>query len=208
MKKIAFLFTAVSIIAFNSCKPKNESNTETISGTDSSLMTLPTTSPTGEQAKAVPDSNANPSVTGVDTVATGAVPDPAKKGKKGKVSMTINLPSVTGSAETTDNEGYYTNVYPAYPGGDNALIRFFEKNIQYPQEASDNGVEGTVKISFTVDETGKIGSPKVTSPKMGYGLEDEAMRVFNKMPTWKPGSLKGKNVKTRFTLPVRFQLES
>ena len=131
-----------------------------------------------------------------------------KKGKKGKVSLTITEPKVMGEMDAMDKEGYYTNVYPAYPGGNKALTDFFEKNIQYPQEASDNGVEGKVNISFTVDEKGKMASPKVTSPKIGYGVEEEALRVFNKMPMWKPGSLKGKNVKTRYNLPVRFQLEN
>lgn len=139
------------------------------------------------------------------TVTTEAKPNPAKKGKKGSVVISTETNSA-GDMEAVDKEGYYTNVYPAYPGGDKALASFFEKNIQYPADASDNGVEGTVNLSFTVDETGKVGKPKVTSSNLGYGLEDEALRVFSKMPAWKPGSLKGKNVKTRFTLPVKFQL--
>ncbi|MBL0357435.1 MAG: energy transducer TonB [Chitinophagaceae bacterium] len=123
------------------------------------------------------------------------------------MSINISDNKTTGEMDAIDKEGYYTNVYPSYPGGDKALVNFFEKNIQYPSNASENGVEGTVKISFTVDENGKISLPKTTTPTIGYGLEEEAVRVFKKMPNWKAGSLKGKNVKTRYTLPVRFQLE-
>lgn len=208
MKKLILLFaSAACIYSINSCKPKNESEA-TVSGTDSSLMTTTTTTSTGDPSTVKPDSNTNPSVGSMTDTSSMAKPDPSKKGKKGKVNMGMEEPKASGNTDVVDAEGYYTNIYPAYPGGNKALAGFFEKNIEYPQTASDNGVEGTVIISFTVDEKGKIGTPKVTSKKLGYGLEEEALRVFNKMPSWTPGSLKGKNVKTRYTLPVRFQLES
>jgi TonB family protein len=140
------------------------------------------------------------------TTATAVIPNPAKKGKKGTVTVSTGDNKPAGETDATDKEGYYTNVYPSYPGGDKAIGDFFQKNIKYPADASDNGVEGTVNISFTVDENGKVGTPKTTSPVIGYGVEEEALRVFKKMPTWKPGALKGKNVKTRYTLPVKFQL--
>lgn len=205
-QSIIVIASTLLMYSFSSCTSgKDDSAVST--GTDSSMMTTPTTTGTGEPATARPDSIANPTTsTGTDTSAM-AKPDPSKKGKKGKVSLNMESPKATGSEDAMDKEGYYTNVYPAYPGGSNALVSFFEKNIQYPQDAADNGVEGTVNITFTVDEKGKVASPKVTSSKLGYGLEEEALRVFNKMPSWTPGSLKGKNVKTRYTLPVRFQLE-
>lgn len=206
-KSILIIASALCIYSFNSCKPKNESEA-TVSGTDSSLMTTTTTTSTGDPSTVKPDSNTNPSIGAMTDTDSMAKPDPSKKGKKGKVSMSMDEPKASGNTDVVDAEGYYTNIYPAYPGGNKALAGFFEKNIEYPQTASDNGVEGTVIISFTVDEKGKVGAPKVTSKKLGYGLEEEALRVFNKMPSWAPGSLKGKNVKTRYTLPVRFQLES
>jgi periplasmic protein TonB len=204
-KSILIIASVVCIYSFHSCTAKNESETP-ITGTDSSMMTTPTTTESGMPSTVKPDSNTNPSAT-ADTTSM-ATPDPTKKGKKGKVVMTVENPAPTGSEEAVDTEGFYTNVYPAYPGGNNALADYFQNNIQYPQEAIDNGVDGIVNISFTVDEKGKVGSPRVVSKKIGYGIEEEAMRVFSKMPTWKAGALKGKNVKTRYTLPVRFQLES
>ncbi|MBC7937253.1 MAG: energy transducer TonB [Rhizobacter sp.] len=123
--------------------------------------------------------------------------------------MSTTLPPKKSGAniEETDKDGYYTNVSPAYPGGDRSPVNFFRNNIEYPQDAADNCVEGTVNISFLVDENGKITSPVTNAPRLGYGLEEEALRVFKKMPKWNPGSLKGKNIKTHFTLPVTFQLQ-
>jgi periplasmic protein TonB len=135
-----------------------------------------------------------------------AKPDPSKKGKKGKVSVQM---ATKGTGQmAADNEGYYANteILPNYPGGQKALEKFFEDNLEYPQDATDNGVEGLVKLNFAVDENGKIYMPKIVSDNLGYGLEEETIRVFNKMPMWTPGKIKGKNVKTRFTLPVRYQL--
>ena len=201
-KSILIIASALGIYSFSSCNLGKDKDT-TSTGTDSSMMTTPTTSGTGDPAAAKPDSVMNPTA-----ASTMAKPDPSKKGMKGKVSLVMDEPKATGNTDAMDKEGYYTNVYPAYAGGNKALASFFEKNIQYPQDAADNGVEGTVNINFAVDEKGKVTSPKITSSKIGYGLEEEALRVFNKMPSWTPGSLKGKNVKTRYNLPVRFQLEN
>ena len=137
-----------------------------------------------------------------------AKPNPAKKGMKGKVSVTeSNMSKPTGKMEA-DNAGVYSNVevLPSFPGGNSGLQRFFDDNLQYPDAATNDGVEGTVNLTFIVDENGKLTSPTATGDKLGYGLEDEALRVVNKMPAWNPGKLKGKNVKTKFTLPVRFVL--
>ncbi len=107
-----------------------------------------------------------------------------------------------------DKSGVYDNVeyFPAYPGGSKGLQKYFDKNLVYPDEATNEGVEGTVYVTFVVDEKGKLSSPQVMGNKLGYGLEEEAIRVINKMPSWTPGKLKGQNVKSRYTLPITFQL--
>lgn len=146
--------------------------------------------------------------TAVDMNAPMAKPDPAKKGKKGKVSVTTAAPANNMADANADASGVYSkvDVYPTFPGGDNALQNYFDKNLSYPEEATNEGVDGTVYLSFIVDENGRVSSPQVVGKKLGYGLETEAIRVVNKMPSWTPGKLKGKNVKARYTLPVKFVL--
>ena len=109
-----------------------------------------------------------------------------------------------------DKQGYYnrTEVLPAYKGGQSALENYIMNNIEYPQEAIDNNIEGTVSIHFAVDEQGNISNVKAMGNKLGYGLEEEAVRVVSKMPKWSPGQVKGKNVKTWRTLPITYRLES
>lgn len=140
-----------------------------------------------------------------------AKPNPAKKGGKGKggiASVSSAMQKMDNSPIAMDNEGYYNrvDVLPSFPGGEKALAKFVETNITYPEDAISEGVEGTVNVVFAVDEEGKVYTPITKGEKVGYGLDEEAARVISKMPKWNPGSIKGKNVKTRFTLPITFQI--
>ena len=198
-KSIIFLMLVSAGIV--SCNSNNTPDDSAVVGTDSSMMEKDNTN------IATADTMAKMNSASTDTVTISAAkPNPSKKGKKGKVSIT--LPAAGTGEMTPDKEGYYTNaeILPTFPGGQKALENFLLKNIEYPAEASDNGVEGTVNINFSVDENGKIYTPKVISPKLGYGLEEEAIAALKKMPKWTPGRIKGKNVKTRYTLPVTFLL--
>ena len=198
---LSFLFVRCTMGGENKDKMA-ETTTDTMTNTNMSATT--TTAPTPANQTTVSDTAAMKNMPANSVVK----PNPAKKGKKGKVSITMseNKAASNAAAAAADNEGYYTNVYPAYPGGQKALEDYFAKNVQYPQDATDNGVEGTVNVSFAVDESGKISGVKTTNSTIGYGLEEEAKRVISKMPAWTPGSLKGKNVKTRYSIPVRFEL--
>lgn len=143
------------------------------------------------------------------TVTANAKPDPAKKGKKGKVTIAEVAPSKIKADAKPDATGTYKNVdyIPSFPGGYKGLQKYFDDNLQYPAAAQYNGVEGTVRVGFTVDENGKLMNPVVEGYNEGYGLDEEAIRVIRKMPTWVPGKINGKAVKTKFTLPVRFTLD-
>ncbi|MEP7165728.1 MAG: energy transducer TonB [Ferruginibacter sp.] len=182
--------------------------------TDSSTTTTDTSTAKMETVTPM-DTASAPSTMATDNSTTPAKPgmakpDPSKKGMKGKVSIVpVTAAKTDANAKMeADNTGVYSNVevLPSFPGGYKGLQKFFDNNLEYPADATNDGVEGTVNVTFVVDETGKLTSPKVEGDNLGYGLEAEALRVVNKMPTWNPGKLKGKNVKTKFTLPVKFVL--
>lgn len=211
------IFANIILIAvIVSCNMK-KSNTDVIApGTDSTMMAKDS-STSNTSATLVGDTSSaalgtKTTVGSADTKAAIVKTDSsismgAKKSKKGKVSIAEGT-KATGDM-TADKEGFYTNteVLPAFPGGQKALERFFEDNIQYPDNATENNAEGTVNLTFAVDESGKVYAPKVVSKNIGYGIEPEALRVFNKMPKWTPGKIKGKNVKTKYTLPIKFKLD-
>lgn len=94
---------------------------------------------------------------------------------------------------------------PSFPGGEEKLKQFLADNMIYPKEALDNKKEGTVYLSFVVDESGKITNVR-TVKRMAYGMDHEAMRVVKMMPDWIPGKHQGKPVAVQYTLPVKFSL--
>ncbi len=82
---------------------------------------------------------------------------------------------------------------------------YLARNIQYPQMARETQTTGRVVIKFVVNEDGSVSGAKVLK-SIGSGCEEEALRVINSMPKWKPGKNNGKAVKVYFTLPVKFAM--
>ena len=96
---------------------------------------------------------------------------------------------------------------PAYPGGLQALIEYLTANVKYPEEARKNGVEGRVLVQFVVDKDGSITKVKVLRSSGVKAFDNEAIRVISSMPYWKPGTVRGKNVRVKYKLPVNFSLK-
>jgi len=97
-------------------------------------------------------------------------------------------------------------VMAEYPGGFEKMAEFLGKNIVYPEEAKKKNIQGTVLVSFVVEKNGKITDAKVVIG-IGGGCDEEALRVVNAMPKWKPGKQGGKNVRVQFALPIKFKLQ-
>ncbi|MEP7168078.1 MAG: energy transducer TonB [Bacteroidota bacterium] len=95
---------------------------------------------------------------------------------------------------------------PQFPGGgEAALLQYLRSNIKYPPLARENGIEGTVYVTFIVDKDGKVKEPKLL--RGVTGLDEEALRVISRMPDWKPGKQNGRTVAVQYNLPVRFTLK-
>lgn len=95
---------------------------------------------------------------------------------------------------------------PQFGSGDKELMEYLAKNIKYPAIARENGIQGTVVVQFVVDKDGSITQPQVVRG-IGGGCDEEALRVVRGMPKWQPGKQQGREVKVKFTLPIRFRLE-
>lgn len=137
---------------------------------------------------------------------TATAAAPAHKMRKGKASVAVAAGSATKIEKDKDGVYNMAEKMPAYPGGEAALSQFAASNINYPQDAIDQGTEGTVNVSFVINEKGKVMNAVVTGRTAGHGLDEEALRMIQQMPQWKPGLVKGHPVKTRLTLPVTFKL--
>jgi len=94
---------------------------------------------------------------------------------------------------------------PKFPGGDAARVKYMVENVQYPETAKKQGVQGTVYVSFVVEKDGRITNTKVVRG-VENSLDAEAFRVVNSMPKWIPGTNKGKPVRVQFNMPIQFKL--
>lgn len=95
---------------------------------------------------------------------------------------------------------------PEFPGGLAALGAFVQKNLKYPQQAIRSSMSGRVYMSFVVNTDGSQTDIQVLKG-IGFGCDEEAIRVIRAMPRWKPGKQGGRAVRVRFNLPVAFTLE-
>ena len=95
----------------------------------------------------------------------------------------------------------------SYLGGTGAWRSFLERNLRGDVPVQ-NGAEPknyTVIIQFVVDKDGSLSDIKALT-KIGFGMEDEAIRVIKKSGKWRPAILNGKEVKAYRKQPITFQV--
>lgn len=102
---------------------------------------------------------------------------------------------------------YIAPIMPEFPGGTEALYNFLAGNIKYPQIARESNIQGTVFVTFVIEQDGSVSNASILRG-IGGGCDQEAMRVVNKMPRWSPGKNSlGRPVRVQLNLPVKFILE-
>jgi protein TonB len=94
---------------------------------------------------------------------------------------------------------------PEFVGGMQKLYEYLGKNIQYPEMAKENGIQGKVFVQFVVWKDGTIKDVKIVKG-VHKTLDGEAQRVVKSMPKWTPGKQRGTAVNARFTLPIKFRI--
>jgi TonB family protein len=113
-----------------------------------------------------------------------------------------------GEVENSDMVDVYMIVeqMPKFPGGDEALMQYVADHVKYPEEAKKAGRQGKVFVQFIVEPDGSLSNFKVLRG-IGYGCDEEALRVVKSMPKWKPGMHRGKAVRVQYLVPVNFKLD-
>ena len=115
------------------------------------------------------------------------------------------LPQPPVKLAETDEVFVVVEEMPEYPGGVDAMMRFLGETIRYPFEAMTNGIQGRVICNFVIEKDGSVSDVQIVRG-IDPHLDDEAIRVIEAMPKWKPGMQKEEIVRTRFTLPIVFRL--
>lgn len=125
------------------------------------------------------------------------------------VSSVLADPKIVLGASTQKHSGeqVFTVVeeMPKFPGGDEALLTYINTQIKYPQIAKDNGIQGRVIVTFTVNKDGTISDSEVVRG-VDPSLDTEALRVIESFPLWTPGKQRGNPVRVKYTVPITFSL--
>lgn len=138
------------------------------------------------------------------------------------ISLLLSVPSISNAQE--EDKQIYTIVeeMPSYRGCENLddeaakrdctvdkIMGFFSENLSYPEEAKAKGIEGKVYLSYIVDKDGKITDVKVLrGVQNGTLLDEEAVKVVEKLPDFNPGKQRGKAVAVRYNIPINFSLNN
>ncbi len=124
--------------------------------------------------------------------------------------LLLFAPSVVFSQQKlSEDEVWHKVDKPAeYPGGYQNLYNFLDKNIKYPKEAKKAKIEGKVYVSIVIDKTGQVISDSVRVVQgLGYGLDEEAIRVIKLLKPWKPAHVTeiNQDVPQRIVFPISFK---
>lgn len=108
---------------------------------------------------------------------------------------------VTGAGTTNNNVLQFAEPQ----GGRNAFEKYLEEKMNYPELALENKVEGRVTVQFTVDANGQLGEFKVIKG-IGYGCDDEVIRLIKEGPAWNPSKRNDRPVKDKVKVRLKFDL--
>ena len=151
------------------------------------------------------EKNFSASNTGVKTNAIISDLFDAEQGSNSNDTSVDSLKSSTDSEEKEAEPFMYVEQMPTFPGGTEAMYSYIYQELEYPAEAKENGISGTVIIQFVVSKEGEIQKAKVVRG-IGGGCNEEALRIVNSMPKWNPAMHNGRTVPVTFTLPIKFSL--
>lgn len=165
--------------------------------------------------KVVEDTKVNlppPTTEELKDAVIGAV---TQDGLAGQANATpVVITAGDGGGGGTDSEGVGDNtihnvagieVYPEFPGGMAAWVKFIQRNLRYPFMAQEANVQGKVYLSFVVEKDGSITDVNVLKG-IGAGCDEEAIRVIKKSPKWKAGLQNNQTVRVRYTMPISYTL--
>lgn len=123
--------------------------------------------------------------------------------------FTFQLPELILEKEVSEPQLYCFCEWEAeFPGGVDSLVVFIERNLVYPNDAINANIEGKVLIEFVVEKDGSLSSAKVERG-LYASLDNEALRLVELMPNWRPAghAMKNEPFRTRVRLPIIFVLK-
>ena len=126
--------------------------------------------------------------------------------KKLFLIMLLAFVSVNAYSQSDDADNDVYNMVDQsaiFQDGYNSIIKFVQENIKFPAEAKENNVHGRLMVSVVVEKDGSLSDIKIKKG-LGYGLDEEIVRIIKMMPKWQPAQHKGKTVRQTQTIVIPF----
>ncbi|WCL48679.1 energy transducer TonB [Leptospira sp. GIMC2001] len=108
------------------------------------------------------------------------------------------------SGDGTDKDGFLFSY-----NGDKMPVPIIDFDLKqyFPDQAKAANIsEKTVILLVQIDERGSVQSAKIASGKAGFGFDEAAMRIIDRI-RFSPGYVQGKPVKMSHRVPIRFSLD-
>ncbi len=93
-----------------------------------------------------------------------------------------------------------------FPGGMEAFSKYLQDNLKYPEAAQKANIQGKIYVQFVINRDGSSEKFEVLKSTENESLDNEALRVLKSIPKWEAGKQSGRNVRSRFIVPINFQL--
>ena len=132
-----------------------------------------------------------------------------KNGGESEKEDTLLVPSINIDKDTINKNKLVMliDIPPMFPNGENARVTFIQKNINYPSLAKENNIEGLVFVNFIVEADSSITHIKILQG-IGWGCDEEAIRLIKVMPKWIPCIKNNKPTRCQLSMPILFTLDS
>jgi TonB family protein len=192
MKTYFSIFVLAMTLVVWGCNPKHEKTAEEIAATEDSLEQVKATELAERKAK-LREARETKAAQRRATWDEKAKATPSYKDASGKIVY------------------YRAEVAPTYTGGEEAMTKYLQDNLKYPESARSEGVEGTVFVDFVVDKKGavkEVTATETTLAQVDSALVTEAIRVVSAMPKWAAGTQGGKPVDVAYSIPITFELSN
>lgn len=117
------------------------------------------------------------------------------------ISMETVAPPPSGKGKVVEDP----EIPPIFTGGTGEMNKFISSSLRYPKEAAEKNAQGLVVYAFVVEEDGTLSNFELLH-RADPQLDQEALRILESMPPWRPAKNKGKVVRSSSYVPMYFKL--
>ena len=133
-------------------------------------------------------------------------PPPPADGKTGNGLVQVRNETTLETYGTETEPFVVVEEMPEFPGGESGMLNYLGKNTIYPRNAKEKNIQGKVIIRFCVNASGGVERASVLKG-VDPELDQEALRVVNTLPKFRPGRQGGKEVPVWYMVPINFTLK-